>query len=52
MYYAADPLDKGIVNSGKYTFVPILDGYTIEDAKKENITQIVAIGNKELGKGF
>ena len=78
VYFAKDPLDKGIgnfflkiandrymyglwsgydsenniVNSGKYTFIPLLENYLIRNAEKEHITQIVAIGNEELGEGF
>jgi len=43
---------NSIVNSGKYSFIPILEGYTVSDTKKEHITQIVAVGNGELGEGF
>lgn len=78
VYFAADPLDKGIGNfflkvgnnrqmsglwsgfdsennmitSGKYTFRPVLDGYKIEDARREHLTQVVAICNSQLGEGF
>ena len=31
---------NSIVNSGKYSFIPILEGYTVSDTKKEHITQI------------
>jgi ribosomal protein S18 acetylase RimI-like enzyme len=44
--------ENNIINSGKYSFIPVLSDYSVEDAEKEHITQIVAIGNKELGEGF
>jgi ribosomal protein S18 acetylase RimI-like enzyme len=40
------------ITSGRYSFKPILYGYQIVEATKEHITQIVALGNVELGEGF
>jgi len=39
-------------NSGKRAFKPPLEAHSIVNAKKEHITQIAAISDKELGEGF
>jgi ribosomal protein S18 acetylase RimI-like enzyme len=44
--------ENNIITSGKYIFVPQLKGYSIVDAKREHITQIIAIADMDLGKGF
>ena len=43
---------NNIVNSGRYTFTPLMQDYKITEAKREHVTQIISISDDELGKGF